>query len=193
MKRAVVLLLALLALGAGPYRWVDEEGRVHYSDVPPKGVLPKVEPPQPPAEITPAQAAPRPSSAAITTLNTYVLFDAAKVAFRLAIAVGVEGGEDAEVEAEFENPAQGGPPLPGARMEKAGSRKDQFMMMSPWVGSIECRAYQVTLRVYRGGDRGSPVATKSDSIVSHMDSSAVAAGGVDAAARLERGERVCPG
>jgi len=193
-----LLLLGLLLAGAAVYRWVDEEGRVHYSDLPPKGVLPKVEPPSPPPKASESAAPPAaaPAQAAVSTLNTYVLSegsDPQQPSFRLAIAVLARDGEAAEVEAEFENPADGGAPLAGARREWPGGRKDQFLMVSAAFGAIQCRSYAVTVRVYPGGNRSAPPAVLRDSIVSRIDSSLLAAGGIAAERRVERGEPVCPG
>jgi hypothetical protein len=167
-KRIALAFAAVLLLGAGLYRWIDEEGRVHYSDVPPKGVLPKVEPPAPPPP--PADAAGQGASAppsAVTTLNTYLLQDPAKALYRLAIAIRVPDIEDAQIEAEFENPA-GGAPLRGEPMPKEGSPRYQYMMVSPWFATIQCRSYAVTITVYAGADRRSPLATKRDSVVSRV-------------------------
>src|SRR5512133_340380 len=46
MRTLPALLLALLAAGAfaqGAYRWVDKDGKVHYSDEPPPAEAKKVE------------------------------------------------------------------------------------------------------------------------------------------------------
>jgi hypothetical protein len=168
MKRIALALAVLLLLGAGLYRWTDEEGRVHYSDVPPKGVLPKVEPsaPPPPAADSAGQGATAPASA-VTTLNTYLLQDPAKALYRLAIAIRVPDVEDAQIEAEFENPA-GGAPLRGELMTKEGSPEHQYMLVSPWFAAIQCRSYAVTITVYGGADRSSPLAVKRDSIASRV-------------------------
>lgn len=49
MRRAAALLLLVPALaGAQAYRWVDEQGRVHYSQTPPpQGAYGRVAPPPP--------------------------------------------------------------------------------------------------------------------------------------------------
>lgn len=193
MRRAAFLLLALLLLGADVYRWVDSEGRVHYSDVPPKGVMPRVEPAPPAADSAAGATAPTPFS--FTVLNNYLLQnvrDPAKPSFRLAVAVEVTGMEDAQVETEFDNPADEARPLRGERMVKPGSFREQFMMVSPDFDAIQCRTYAATVRVYRGDDRDQPVAVRREAIVSRIDSAALASGGAEATQRIERGERVCP-
>lgn len=195
MRRAAFLLLALFLLGADVYRWVDPEGRVHYSDVPPKGVMPKVEP-APPAADSGAAGATAPSPFAVTVLNKYLLQNIrnpAQASFRLAVAVEVTGIEDARVETQFDNPADEAQPLRGERMEKPGSLKQQFMMVSPDFGEIQCRTYTATVRVYGGDDREQPLAVRREAILSRIDSAVLAAGGAEAVQRVERGERVCPG
>jgi hypothetical protein len=42
------------------------------------------------------------------------------------------------------------------------------MMVSPPFATIECRSYAVTITVYSGADRSSPLATKRDSIASRV-------------------------
>ena len=196
MKRIAILVAALLLLlGADVYRWVDPEGRVHYSDVPPKGVMPKVEP-APPAADSAAAGATAPSPFAVSVLNKYLLQNIrnpAQASFRLAVAIEVTGIEDARVETQFDNPADEARPLLGERMEKPGSLKQQFMMVSPDFGAIQCRTYAATVRVYRGDDGEQPIAVRREAIVSRIDSAALAAGGAEAVQRVERGERVCPG
>ena len=56
MKRAFfVLVLAAAAGGAfAQYKWVDENGRVRYGDVPPAGVQATPLKPPPPGAATPA-------------------------------------------------------------------------------------------------------------------------------------------
>lgn len=192
MKRILLIVSTLLLFGAGLYRWVDEQGRVHYSDVPPKGVLPKVEPEAPAADSAAAGAS-APSSSAISVRRTFVLYDVknlARPSFRLVVLLNVAGGEDATVEAEFENPADAAQPLRGARLEKSDTSREQFMIASPELAAIQCRSYDVTVRVERGGEA---IGTVRERIVSRMDSASVAAGGADAVQRLQRGERVCPG
>jgi len=40
------LAIPVAALAQSPYRWVDKDGRVHYSDQPPPSSIKKVEPPR---------------------------------------------------------------------------------------------------------------------------------------------------
>jgi hypothetical protein len=58
MNKAIVLAVGLLfaaAAAAQQYKWVDQDGKVRYGDVPPPGV--KATPMKPPAASTPAPAA----------------------------------------------------------------------------------------------------------------------------------------
>jgi hypothetical protein len=53
----VALALLPLAAGAQAYRWVDEKGQVHYSQVPPPGRSAQAVGPPPPAAAAPNQDA----------------------------------------------------------------------------------------------------------------------------------------
>lgn len=57
LARLLLVTLALLPLSAGAqaYRWVDEKGQVHYSQVPPPGRTAQPVGPPPPATAAPNQ------------------------------------------------------------------------------------------------------------------------------------------
>jgi hypothetical protein len=59
LARLLFVALALLPLSAGAqaYRWVDEKGQVHYSQVPPPGRSAQAVGPPPPAAAAPNQDA----------------------------------------------------------------------------------------------------------------------------------------
>jgi hypothetical protein len=64
-RAGLVLAFACIAAGAGAqalHKWVDKDGKTHYSDKPPKGYPSEIvridaEPPPPPVIVTPAPAA----------------------------------------------------------------------------------------------------------------------------------------
>jgi hypothetical protein len=57
LRPALFLLVALLPLAAGAqvYRWVDDKGQVHYTQVPPPGAKTRELAPPPPASAAPNQ------------------------------------------------------------------------------------------------------------------------------------------
>ena len=196
MRRLPLVLLGLASLllgAAAVYRWVDDEGRTHYSDIPPRGASPAVEPAKPPPAPA-ADDASRGASGPAATLDatrSYILYtgtDAPR--FRLALAVRVAGVEDAQLEAEFDNPAEPGSTLRGTRVGR-GVAEGELVIVSEEFSSIQCRAYAVTVRLYGGAERDAPLATKRETIRSHFDSAAIAAGGEDAKRRLDQDQPVC--
>ena len=199
--RILLVAAALLLGGAGIYRWVDEQGHVHFSDVPPKGAKPAAAAPARPAEEQASQgrsAPPKPAAAptgelAVLEMNVMHDLKSPTVAiFRLAVTVSVPGFEKGDrLEALFEDPANPGQMLAGSRPFWDRGPLDKQVLVSPPMDSVQCRGYAVTIRRYAEGSE-EPVAVKNTTIISRMDSATVLTGGPPAGERVVHGERVCP-
>jgi len=198
--RYLALAALLLVAGAGLYRWTDDEGRVHYSDVPPKaGAKAAIQSGQPAAKESASQgrSAPSPAAApaALTILDANVMHDVKSpttAIFRLAITVSapdLESGDRLAV--SFEDPDDPTQVLAGSRPAWDNGAADRMVFVSPPLSAIQCRDYSVSVKRSAEGSE-EPVAAQSMTFSSRMDSASVLAGGPSAAKRVLRGERVCP-
>ena len=174
--RAVAVVLAVSAMGAGVYKWVDEEGRTIYSDAPRSGKAAKELElaPQPPQEqleraqqqlnrqrekrqhsersLALKDLGPLPrnsSSRYLETKGTNILMNVAERSAKFGISLKTKPDlpPEAYLEAHFDNPGDSDAPLVVGKTTGLGQH--ELVIISPEFKGLKCWNYQALIFVYK--------------------------------------------